>query len=239
MRRWFLWLRFQQHLSIKADFVCVVLSHVEELGNVWLFALHFSVPEWFVTFTAAPEDVVFSTNPLADFQTVLQLCTSVCVDLCRWSRSSTSQETRIGKQVERVPQYLHASRLLVFNDLVDDLVQILIGFTQRVAFWSQVAVVETEVVNTQLVIEFKSIVNFCQSIVHWVSVLVIWTNRRAITKWVNQPLVKRVPVGNWEPQPILHLLAQNFFFWVVVLECQTWVQAFVWTFILNFINTLP
>ena len=34
VRSWFLWLRFQQHLSIKADFVCVVLSHVEELGNV-------------------------------------------------------------------------------------------------------------------------------------------------------------------------------------------------------------
>ena len=65
----------------QADFLRVVMAHVEELGHVLLLALHLGVPQVLVAFTAAPEHVVLGAQALGDLQGVLQLAAGVGVDV--------------------------------------------------------------------------------------------------------------------------------------------------------------
>ena len=73
VRRRFLGLGFDEELCVQADLLGVVHAHVEEAGDVILFALEIGVPQILVSFAPAPEDVIFRAQSLRDFQRVLEL----------------------------------------------------------------------------------------------------------------------------------------------------------------------
>ena len=74
-------LGLNQELSIEADLLGVVHTHMEELGHVVLFALHLGVPEGFVSFAPTPEDIVLGAQALADLKAVLELARGIGIDV--------------------------------------------------------------------------------------------------------------------------------------------------------------
>ena len=208
--RRFLGLRLDQELSVQADFLRVVMAHVEELGHVLLLALHLGVPQVLVAFTAAPEHIVLGTKALGDLQGVLQLAAGVRVDVGERGGGGAGDEARVGEQGGGVPQQLDAGGLHVLFDLVDDLVQVLVGLAQGVAFRSDVAIMEAEVLDAELLEELEGVVDLGQSLVLRIGILAV---PRALggagAERVDQLLFEGVPPCDAEAQPVLHLLAGN------------------------------
>ena len=235
--RRFLGLRLDQELGVQADFLRVVMAHVEELGHVLLLALHLGVPQVLVAFTAAPEHVVLGTKALGDLQGVLQLAAGVRVDVGERGGGGAGDEARVGEQGGGVPQQLDAGGLHVLFDLVDDLVQVLVGLAQGVAFRSDVAIMEAEVLDAELLEELEGVVDLGQSLVLRIGILAV---PRALggagAERVDQLLVEGVPPCDAEAQPVLHLLAGNNLVGVVVMESKTLLRPLFATDVRNLID---
>lgn len=140
VHRRLLGLRLDQELSVQADLLSILVAHVEELGHVRLFALHLRVPQVLVAFTSTPEHVVLGSQALGNLQGMLQLATGVSIDVGERGGGSTGNEARVGEQGGGVPQQLDAGGLHVLFDLVDDLVQVLVGLAQGIAFRSDITI---------------------------------------------------------------------------------------------------
>ena len=235
--RRFLGLRLNQELGVQADFLRVVMAHVEELGHVLLLALHLGVPQVLVAFTAAPEHVVLGTKALGDLQGVLQLAAGVRVNVGERGGGGAGDEARVGEQGGGVPQQLDAGGLHVLFDLVDDLVQVLVGLAQGVAFRSDVAIMEAEVLDAELLEELEGVVDLGQSLVLRIGILAV---PRALggagAERVDQLLVEGVPPCDAETQPVLHLLAGNDLVGIVVMESKTLLRPLFATDVRNLID---
>ena len=226
VHRRFLGLRLDQELGVQTDLLRVVVAHVEELGHVRLLALHLGVPQVLVAFTTAPEHVILGAQALGDLQGMLQLAAGVGVDVSERRGGGTGHEARVGEQGGGVPQQLDAGGLHVLLDLVDDLVQVLIGLAQGVAFRGNVAIVEAEVLDTKLLEELEGVVDLGQSLILRVGVLAV---PRALSgaraERIDQFLVEGVPPCDAEAQPILHLLAGNDLVGIVIMEGQALLRS--------------
>ena len=237
MHRRFLGLRLDQELGVQTDFLGVLMAHVEELGHVLLLTLHLRVPQVLVAFAAAPEHVVLGAQALGDLQAVLQLAASVGVDVSERRGGGTGDEARVGEQRGGVPQQLDAGGLHVLLDLVDDLVQVGVSFTQGVAFRSDVAVMEAEVLGAELGEELEGVVDLGQSLVERVGVLAVpRTVSGAGAERIDELLIEGVPPGDAEAQPILHLLAGDDAVGVVVMEGQALLRSLLATDVFDLVN---
>ena len=236
VQRRLLRLRFDQELGLKADFLGVVGAHVEELGDVVGLALHLGVPQVLVAFAAAPEHVVLGAQALADFEALLELATGVGVDVGERGGGGAGHEARVGEQGGGVPQQLDAGGLHVLLDLVDDLVEVGVGLAQGVAFGGDVAIVEAEVLDAQLLEQLEGVVDLGQSLIHRIGVLVVRTMSGTGTERINQLLVHGVPPCNAETQPVLHLLAGNNLVSIVVMESKAFLRSLSAADVLNLVN---
>ena len=235
--RRFLGLRLDQELGVQADFLRVVMAHVEELGHVLLLALHLGVPQVLVAFTAAPEHVVLGPQALCDLQGVLQLATGVGVDVGERGGGGAGDEARVGEQGGGVPQQLDAGGLHVLFDLVDDLVQVLVGLAQGVAFRSDVAIMEAEVLDAELLEELEGVVDLGQGLVLRIGILAVpRTLGGAGAERIDELLVESVPPCDAETQPVLHLLAGNDLVGIVVMESKTLLRPLFATDVRNLID---
>ena len=234
VHRRLLGLRLDQELSVQADLLSILVAHVEELGHVLLLALHLGVPQVLVAFTAAPEHVVLGPQALCDLQGVLQLATGVGVDVGERGGGGAGHEARVGEQRGGVPQQLDAGGLHVLFDLVDDLVQILVGLAQGIAFRSDVAIVEAEVLNAELLEELEGVVDLGQGLILSIGVLAVpRTLGGTSTERIDQLLIEGVPPSDAETQPVLHLLAGNNLVGIVIMESQTLLRSLFATDIRN------
>ena len=234
VHRRLLGLRLDQELSVQADLLSILVAHVEELGHVRLFALHLGVPQVLVALTAAPEHVVLGSQALCDLQGVLQLATGIGIDVGERGGRGAGHEARVGEQGGGIPQQLDAGGLHVLFDLVDDLVQVLVGLTQGIAFRSDITIMEAEVLNAELLEELEGVVDLSQSLILSIGVLAVpRTLGGAGAERIDQLLIESVPPSDAETQPILHLLAGNNLVGIVVMESQTLLRSLFTTDIRN------
>ena len=234
VHRRLLGLRLDQELSVQADLLSILVAHVEELGHVLLLALHLRVPQVLVAFTSTPEHVVLGSQALGNLQGVLQLATGIGVDVGERGGGSTGNEARVGEQGGGVPQQLDAGGLHVLFDLVDDLVQVLVGLAQGIAFRSDITIMEAEVLDAELLEELEGVVDLGQSLILSIGVLAVpRTLGGAGAERIDQLLIERVPPSDAKTQPILHLLAGNNLVGIVVMESQTLLRSLFTTDIRN------
>ena len=104
---------------------------------------------------------------------MLQLTTGVSVDVGERGGGSAGNEARVGEQGGGVPQQLDAGGLHVLFDLVDDLVQVLVGLAQGIAFRSDIAIMEAEVLDTKLLEELEGVVDLGQGLILSIGVLAV------------------------------------------------------------------
>ena len=237
VHRRFLGLRLDQELGVQTDLLSILVAHVEELGHVRLFALHLRVPQVLVAFTSTPEHVVLGTQALGDLQGVLQLAAGVRVDVGERGGGGAGDEARVGEQGGGVPQQLDAGGLHVLFDLVDDLVQVLVGLAQGVAFRSDVAIMEAEVLDAELLEELEGVVDLGQGLVLRIGILAVpRTLGGAGAERIDELLVEGVPPCDAETQPVLHLLAGNDLVGIVVMEGKTLLRPLFATDVRNLID---
>ena len=195
---------------------------MEELSHMSLLTLHLSIPQVFVTFATTPEYVVFCTQALCNLQRMLQLTCRVCINICKWWCRCTRNKSWVSKQGRSVPQKLDSCSLHILFNLIHYLIEVCIGFTQGIALWSNIAIMEAEILRAQLSEEFEGVINLSQGFIHWIRILAIprtmWSTS---TEWINQVLIEGVPPCHTETQPILHLLARNNTICIVVTETKT------------------
>ena len=114
MLGWLFWFWLDQKLTSEPDLFGVVDRHVKEPCEMIQLAFHISVVKIHVTFTPAPENVVFTAKHVGDFDRLFDLSSGVRehVDIAR-GRSSV-HESWIGKKVCSSPQQVNAGSFLLF-----------------------------------------------------------------------------------------------------------------------------
>ena len=199
---------------------------MEELRHMLLLALHAGVPQVFIAFATSPEHIVLGPQALADLKAMLELACRIRIDISERRGRSAGDEARVGEQRRGVPQQFDTGGLHILFDFVDYLVQVRVGFTKSVTFWSDVTIVEAEVFDTQLLEQFECIIDRCQSAIHRIGVLVIWTMSGRVPERIHQSLLEGVPPSDAETQPILHFLAGDDTVLIVIMESKTFLRPF-------------
>ena len=82
MRRWLFRLRLNQELSFKADILFVINRHVQKTGKLLLLVLHVRIQEGVISFTSAPEYIVFATKLMCGINCSFYLGGSVGEHMC-------------------------------------------------------------------------------------------------------------------------------------------------------------
>ena len=232
----FLRFRFKVELTRESDFFGVIDSHVHKGCQMIQLALHVGVEPGHVSFSTAPEHVSFSAQLLGNFQSFFNLSGSVSEGIRMAGRRGAVHVSGIAKQVRGAPKELFAgARHFVFEDL-DDFVQIGVGFLERVAFRSDVAIMEAEIRHLQFFQHFEEDGNAFLSVSDAIAAVVPRHVHRRGAERVRAVSSHAVPERGAEAQVIFHRLAFDEFVRIVIAERQIVVR--VRTFVLNFLYVL-
>jgi hypothetical protein len=112
--------------------------------------------------------------------------------------------------------------LLILFKLINHPVKHFVSLSERLPFGRNVAVVETIVVDINLLEEFEKDRNTRDRIIQRVTAIVPWHQSSALSKWITQPIAHAVPICSAEAHVIPHRLAGNHLFRVIVVKGQ-WV----------------
>lgn len=190
------------------------------MSQVLLLLLHVRVPEVFVAFATTPEDVVFGTQALADFQAVLELRRRVGEDLRVRGAGGTSEEARVIEEVARVPEELNAGVLLVLLDTVHNLVEVGVRLAKRITLGGDVTIVEAEVLDAELLVELERVLHLRQREVHRIGDVVVGADGGAGAERIDEACIEGVPVRHREAEPLAHFLTCHNLVWLVVVEAE-------------------
>ena len=76
------WLWLKQELPLETDRLRMLVSHVHEASQMVQFAFHVSIVRAHVAFATAPEYIVLATQFIGNFESLLNLSTSVSKHIC-------------------------------------------------------------------------------------------------------------------------------------------------------------
>ena len=228
----FLRFGFKVELTLESDFLGVINRHVHEDCQMIQLALHVGVEPGHVSFSTAPEHVAFSAQFFGNFNSLFNLSGCVSEGISMAGSCCAMHESGIAEQIRRTPKELFAGTShFVFEDL-DDFVQIGVGFLERVAFRSNVAIMEAEIRHLQLFQHFKEDGNAFLSVRDAIAAIVPRHVHRRGAKRVRTIGSHTVPEGSAEPQMIFHRFAFDEFVWIIIAERQIVVR--IGSFVLNF-----
>ena len=111
MLAWFHWLRFDKECAVEALGTRVVASHAKHSCHVLFFTLLVGVKKAHITFTTAPENIVFSTESYAGIDCVLDLNYSASYYIEIGVGRSSIHISLVAKYVSSRPKQLDASLL--------------------------------------------------------------------------------------------------------------------------------
>ena len=138
----FFWLWLEQKLAFETDLLGIVDGQMHEFGKMIEFTLHVGVEKVVIALATAPEDVVFATQFLGDFQRLLYLCGRKREHISVACRCSTMHEARVRKHIRRTPQQFDPGPFLGSLQCFDDRIQVLVCLSQCVPFRSHVAIMK-------------------------------------------------------------------------------------------------
>jgi hypothetical protein len=125
---------------------------------------------------------------------------------------------RVGEQVGRAPQQLDAGPLLVLRERVDHDVEVLVALGERRPLGSHVAVVEAVEADAELLHELEGHVGPLHGHLQRVGVVLPRAEHGAGAERVGAGATEGVPVGDGEPEVVLHRLPLDERVGVVVAE---------------------
>ena len=96
-----------------------------------LLALQVGVEQRLIAFAAAPENIVLAAELLRDLQRFFHLRRRVGEDVRVGIRRRAAHVARIGKQIRRAPEQLHAGGFLQLLRVRDDLVEVAVRLGER------------------------------------------------------------------------------------------------------------
>ena len=120
----------------------MIHRHVQERGEVFLLPLQVGVEERLVTLAAAPKHVALAAEPLRGFEGLLHLRRSVGEDVGVGIGRGATHVARVGEEVGRAPEQLYAGGALEAARVIDEGVEVAVGFRERATLGGDVAIVE-------------------------------------------------------------------------------------------------
>jgi len=213
-------LGLDEELALEADLLGVIDGHLHECSEVILLTTEVGVEEGLVAFAAAPENVVFATELFGDFHGLLYLRSGVGEDMGVRVGGGAVHEARVAEEVGGAPEELHAGGLLQLFRVGDDLVEVLVGLGEGLAFRRDVAVVERVEGGADLGEELEGGVHALERDGHGVFAAFPRAVDRAGAERIAAVATEGVPVSDGEAEVLRHRLAVDHFVGVIVLECK-------------------
>ena len=155
---------------------------------------------------------------MGDFHGLFQLSAGVCVDLRVRAGGGTLLIARVGEQAGGSPKKFFARALLLFFQHVGDGIEGFVRFCESRALGCDIAVMETIIVDADLLHEVEKHAGAVLGVGHRVRAIVPWMGGGTGTEWIRSIAAHCVPIRATEAEPFAHGLARDDFRRVVVFE---------------------
>ena len=203
-------LRLDQQRPLEPDLVLVLGDEPQEPRELALLALEVRVQQGVVALAAAPQDVVRAAEPVRDLEHVLDLGRGVGKHLGIRVRGRAAHVPRVPEQVRRAPQEPEAGPGHMPFDELDDLIEGRTGLLPRPEVRRDVAVVEREERDAELLEELEGRIESCARRVHRVDA----GGQPGPIECPHAEHVRarpgeRVPQADGDPEVVLHALAEH------------------------------
>ena len=127
--------RFDKQRATETDFMFVFNDHLQETTNLLALLPHIRIQERFVTFTAAPQNIVFPAQFLGRIHGGNDLGCSPGEHFRIRVGCRSGTVTWVGKAVGCPPQQFHPGFLLFLRQHIGHYGKVIQIFLQRCAFW--------------------------------------------------------------------------------------------------------
>mmetsp|Transcript_2056 Transcript_2056/g.3699 ORF Transcript_2056/g.3699 Transcript_2056/m.3699 type:complete len:251 (+) Transcript_2056:582-1334(+) len=200
-------LRLDEELRGAPDLVAVVAAHPKERGHVVHLPLDVGVEDALVALATSPVDDVLASELVVDLDDLLGLGAGVSEGGGVGVGGASVHVTRVREEVLRSPEELDAGLLLLLSEVVDDLVEHLVGLLKGRALGGDVAVMEGVVADIELHEHLKHGVDAALCVLHAVGLIVKVPLHGGGSKGISPLTAEGVPVAQRESAPLLHCLA--------------------------------
>ena len=221
---WLLRFGFNQQRTLEANLVLVLNDQLHKAANLLALLTQIGIQQGFITFTAAPQDIVFAAQLVGRIHCGDHLSRRPAEHFRIRIGCRPGAIARVRKAVCRSPQQLDAALLLFFRQHFNHLRKVVGILFQRCPFRGNVNVVETVVRYVQFVEKLKRDIRFAFRHFQRFARLLPRAVKGAHAKHVSTIPAEGVPVAGRKAQVVLHPFAQHQFIRVVMTESQ-WVSG--------------
>ena len=213
-------LRLNIEISRESDASRIVYGHVHKAGHVVLFKSHIGVEKRLVAFAAAPENVTLTAKTNGDLDSLLDLRCGKCKNICARRRAGTAHITTVAEAVRRTPEELLIVLLHQVFKNVGDLVKALVGLFESLGFLRDVAVVEAEIINSELIHQLERGDCLVLSLLYGICGIIFLVSRTG-SEHVGTFGDHCMPVRHGKTQLLAHGFAADDLVGVIVVECKS------------------
>ena len=217
--------RFDQQRATETDFMFVFNDHLQETANLLALLAQIRIQKRFITFAAAPQNIVFTAQFLGCVHGGNDLGCSPGEHFRIRVGCRTSAVTGVGKAVGGSPQQFHSGFLLFLRQHIGHYGKVIQIFLQRFTFWRDVDIMEAVIRHIEFVEEFKSNVgfHFCQR--ERIASLLPGLFKRALAKHIRAIPAEVMPITGGKAQMFFHSFTQHDFIRIVMTKSE-WIGRF-------------
>ncbi len=206
--------------ALEAVFTGIVPGHVQEAGQVIQLPFHVGVEQAHVAFAAAPEDVVLAVELDGGVEGILHLGAGAGDDVEVGIGGRAVHVAGMAEEVGRAPEQLDAGSIHLFPGIVGDGGQAALRLRQGAGLVDQIEIVKAEIGDADLGDELKGGVHLVFGALNGIRGAVPWELHGADAEGIAARIAEGMPVGDGEPEVLIHRLAAHHAVLVVILKGQ-------------------
>ena len=218
MLGWFHWFGLNEECTLETFSTSIVTGHTQHRCQMVFLPLHIGIKQAHISFAAAPEYIILTTQLDGGIDGILDLYDSTSHHIEIGIRSSTIHIALVPKDIGRAPQQTDARLLLLLLQIGHYLVEVLLIFLHTICFLAQIHIMEAIVLNTHLLHKLETSINLVLGSLYWVLTIIPWECLCTATKLVSAFGTQSMPPGHGKTQPIFHLPSHNHALRLVVVE---------------------
>ena len=211
---------FDVELSLEADRLLVINSHVKEVREMFAFAFHVGVEQRGVTLASTPEDIAVTLQTVRHFKRLFHLRRSVREHFDARTRRRTRDIARMRKQTRRAPQQFLPACFRKHRKVFDHAIKIRVGLRERGALGRNIAIVKAVEIDAALAKEFEERIGASKTVVDRITAVIPRHTRGRGAEWITQSIAHRVPVARSKAHLIAHRFAFHEFIGPIVAKAK-------------------
>ena len=210
--------RLYQESTFEPVLAGIITCHRQHHGKMFLFAFHVGVQQAHISFTSAPEHIVFATQGNTSVNRVFDLRAGTShsreIRICSRPVHITFMPEHIGGR----PQQLLPCRFLMLFGIFNHRMQVFFKFGQRRCFIHNIYIMETVVRDITFRHKFESSIHFILGTGNTVRTRIPGKCFRSATELIGPFRTQCMPIGHSETQMVFQSFTHYDLIFIIIMK---------------------